>query len=147
MVQRYYATHPNAGANFYQTYPAASTVTGGAAGFPSIPSALAELGVAPGTRMRGNLNTDWMFGSYTSGAASVAGGGTVYLNPTTFAVTPTTVTGGVTGTVLVPVTSLSGGVWAEVSGAVLNTVMATGMEVVSVEGQENASAGQESLAT
>jgi hypothetical protein len=129
MPQRYNITAPVAGFNLYQTYPSAA-----AAGYPSVPGAYAQLGIQPGEKAFGNLNTTWMFVAMANGQASVAAGGTIYANPSStnppFQGTGTTVAGGVTGTVLVsvpatpavPANSLTG-VWAEISGAVLNTTM------------------------
>ena len=121
MVQRYHSTHPDAGMNFYQTYP---TVAGAGQGFPSVPSAAQELGIELGTAVGGSLNTKWLF-VQMSGAASVAGGGTINVAPLSFLATQATVAGGTAGTVLVNVSSVTGNCWCEISGATITTTPGT----------------------
>jgi len=131
MPQRYNIVDTNLGVNLYQTY---SNV-----GYPTSvsPSPRSQLGMAAGNWFNGNLGTTWMLADMAAGQASVAAGGTIYLNPSStppFQATLTTVTGGITGTVVVSVpatpatlagTTIPGvtGVWAETSGKTLNTTM------------------------
>ena len=101
MPQRYNLTDPTAGANLYQTYlgPGATPV-----GYPTVPSPLIEIGWTPGEKFLGNLNCQWMFTQMAAGSASVAAGGTIYVNPGAtppFSGQNVSVAGGITGTVLV----------------------------------------------
>lgn len=120
MPQRYYITSPSAGANLYQAYTDLASTQ------PSIlgPSQYQELGVKPGVRHNGNLNTTWMFVQTGTASPVVNAGTAVAVNTSTFLVQTGTST--LNGTSLVGMAaSTPGGMWLEISGATLNLTPAS----------------------
>jgi hypothetical protein len=111
MPQRYITTETMAGVNLYQSY--ATT------GYPTVPSALAELGLNPGLRANGSNNTQWLFCNTNTASPVVTAGTAVPINATTFLVQVGTSTLNGTSLVSNPV-NVPGGMWFEISGATLN---------------------------
>jgi hypothetical protein len=99
----YYSSTPLAGVNFYQTYMTPPVI-----GLQQTASKMAL-----GTRVVGNLNTQWLFGQ--SGTVAIAQNVTTTLDPVTFIVG----TGGAVGKSPIAIPANSGA-WFEVSGATLN---------------------------